>query len=69
LVADSHNILARWRKHLSQLFDVHEVNDGRQREIHIAEPLMPESSIFEVEMAIERVKRHSFPGLDQIPAE
>jgi hypothetical protein len=41
-VADSHNILARWRKHFSQLFCVHGVDDVRQTEIHTAEPLVPE---------------------------
>jgi len=34
LVTDSHNILARWRNHFSQLFNVHEVSDaGRQKYI------------------------------------
>ena len=28
LVADSHSILARWRNHLSQLLNIHGVNDG-----------------------------------------
>jgi hypothetical protein len=69
LVADSHNILARWRKHFSQLFDVHGVDDGRHTEIHTAEPLVPEQSTFEFEMAIERLKRHNSPGFDQISAE
>ena len=52
-VADSHSILARWRNHFSQLFNVHRVNDIRQTEMHTTEPLMPEPSAFEVEMAIE----------------
>jgi len=69
LVADSHSVLARWRNHLSQLLNVHGVNVGRQREIHAAEPLVPELSAFEVEMAIEKLKRHKTPGTDQIPAE
>ena len=30
LVTDSHSILVRWRKHFSQKFDVHGVNDVRQ---------------------------------------
>jgi len=30
---DSHTILARWRKHFSQLLNVHEANDVRQTEI------------------------------------
>ena len=30
---------------------------------------MPESSVLEVELAIERLKGHKSPGIDQIPAE
>ena len=44
-------------------------NDVRQTEIHIAEPVVPDPSAFEVEMAIEKLKRHKSPGIDQIPAE
>jgi len=33
LVADCHSILARWRIHFSQLFNVHGVKDVRQIEI------------------------------------
>jgi len=51
LVAYSHSILARWRNHFSQLFTVHGVNDVRQTDIHTAEPLVPEPSTFEVELA------------------
>jgi hypothetical protein len=69
LVADSHSILARWRNHFSQLLNIHRVNDIRQTEVYTAEPLVPEPSAFEVEMAIEKLKRHKSPGIDQIPAE
>ena len=31
LVADSHSIVARWRKYFYQLFDVHGVKDVRQQ--------------------------------------
>jgi hypothetical protein len=31
------------------------INDVRQAEIHAAEPLVPEPSAFEVEMAIEKL--------------
>jgi hypothetical protein len=48
---------------------VHGVNDVRQTEIHTAQPLVPEPSAFEVEMAAEKLKRHKSPGTDQIPAE
>ena len=30
---------------------------------------MPEPSAFELEMAIEKLKRHKSPGIDQIRAE
>jgi hypothetical protein len=69
LVADSHSLLARWRKHFSQPLNVYGVNDVRQTEVHTAEPLMPEPSAFEVEMAIEKLKRHKSPDIDQIPAQ
>ena len=55
LVADSHSILARWRNYFSQL---HGVNETGQAETHTAEPLVPEPSIFEVELAIEKLKNH-----------
>src|SRR5215469_15948696 len=69
LVADSHSIMARWRKYFSQLLKVHEVNNVRQAEIHTEEPLVPVPSAFEVELAIEKLKNHKLPGIDQIPAE
>jgi len=30
---------------------------------------VPEPSAFEVEIAIEKLKSHKLPGIDQIPAE
>ena len=48
---------------------VHGVNDVRQTEIHTAEPLVPEPSASEFELAIEKLKSHKSPGIDQIPAE
>ena len=49
--------------------NLHGVNDVRQTGIHTAEPLGPEPSAFEVEMAIEKLKHHKSPGTDQIQAE
>ena len=69
LVADSHGIVARWRNYFSQLFNVHAVRDVGQTEIHTAEPLVPEPSASEVELAIDKLKSHKSPGIDQIPAE
>jgi hypothetical protein len=64
LFADSHSIVARWRNYFSQLLNVHGVNDVRQVEIHTAEPLVPEPSAFEVELAIAKLKGHTSPGID-----
>ena len=68
LVADSHSIMARWRNYFSQILNVHGVSDVRQAKIHTAEPLVPEPSALEVELAIEKLKSHKSPGIDQIPA-
>jgi len=69
LVSDSHSIVARWRNYFSQLFNVHRVKDVGQAEIHTAEPLVPQPSAYEVELAIDKIKSHKSPGIDQIPAE
>jgi hypothetical protein len=69
MVAFPHSILARWTKHFFQLLNVHWVNDVRQTEIRTAKPLVPEPSASEFEMAIEKLKKHKSPDIDQIPAE
>jgi hypothetical protein len=69
LLADSCSILNRWKNYFCQLLNVHGVNDVRQTEIHTAEPLVPEPSSSEVEIAVEKLKRYNSPGIDQIPAE
>jgi hypothetical protein len=56
MVTDCHGILATWRKLFSRLRNVRGVNDVRQTDIHTAEPLGPEPSAFEVEMANEKLK-------------
>jgi hypothetical protein len=40
-----------------------------RQEIHIAELLVPELSVFDIELAIERLKSHKSPGIDHISAE
>ena len=54
LVTDPHSILARWRNHFYQLFNVHGVSD--KIETHIAEPLVPGPSVFELETTIKNLK-------------
>jgi hypothetical protein len=71
LLADSHNILNRWKNSYSQLLNVHNVSDVRQIEVHMTEPLVPGPSRLEVEIAIAKLKKYEYksPGSDQIPAE
>jgi hypothetical protein len=45
------------------------VGDVRQIEMHRAEPLVPEPSPFEVEIALTMLKRCVSPDSDQIPSE
>jgi hypothetical protein len=56
LLADSHNILSRWKNYFSQLLNVHNVSDVRQIEIHTPEPLVPGSGRLEVAIAIAKLK-------------
>jgi len=69
LLADSHSIVTRWRNYFSQLLNVYGAKDVRQAEIHTVEPLVPEPSASEVELAIQKLKSHKSPRIDQIPAE
>jgi hypothetical protein len=63
LLTDFHNILNTWKNYFTQLLNVHNVSDFRQREIHKAEPLVPDSSPYKVE------KIYKLPGGDEILAE
>ena len=53
LVTDWHSFKVRWRNHFFKFLNVQGINDVRQKEIHTAEPIVPGSSAFEVEMANE----------------
>jgi hypothetical protein len=55
--------------YFSQLLNVHNVSDVRQKEVHTAEPLVPCPSRLEVEIAIAKLKNYKSPGSDQIPTE
>jgi hypothetical protein len=69
MLADSNNILNRWKNYFPQLLNVHKVSDVRQIKIHTAEPLAPDLTSFEVEIPIAKLKRYKSPGSDQILAE
>jgi hypothetical protein len=68
-VADSHNILSRWKNYFSQLLNVHNVSDVRQIKVLTAEPLIPGPSHLEVETAIAKLKNYISPGSDQFTVE
>jgi hypothetical protein len=66
---DPHKILNGWKNYFCQLLNLHRVGGVRQTEIHTAEPITPEPSASEVEVAIEKLKRYKYPVVDEIPAE
>jgi hypothetical protein len=68
LPADPQNIMNRWKNLFNQALNVHGVDDVRQINIHTAEPLVPEFSLGELEIAIGNLKSYKSPGTDQIPA-
>jgi len=68
-VTDTHSIVVRWRHYYSTFSNEHGVKQAGQAEIHTAEPLVPESSAFEFELAFGKLKSHKSPGIDQLPAE
>jgi hypothetical protein len=64
LFPDPYSIVANLRNYFSQLLNVHGVSDVRQTEIHTAEPLVPEPSAFDFEVAIENLKSHRSPVIN-----
>jgi hypothetical protein len=69
MLADRHSVLNRWKNFFKQVLNVHGVHDVRQIDIHMAEPLVLELSLVEVEIAIGKLKSYKSPGTDQIPAK
>jgi hypothetical protein len=53
----------------SLLLNVRKVTDVRQKEIHTAEPLVLDPSLFEVKIALVKLKRCESSGGNQILAE
>jgi hypothetical protein len=68
LFADSHNISDRRNNYLSQLLNMHNISDVRQREIHAAQPLVPGPSLLEFGI-VAKLKRNEWPSNHQISAE
>jgi hypothetical protein len=53
----------------NQVLNVHGIHGVMQMDIHMTEPLIPEPNLFEVEIAIGKLKSYKSPGTDQIPAK
>jgi hypothetical protein len=56
-------------EYFSQLLNEHNVSDVRQIEIHTTEPLVPGPSHLEVQSAVAKLKKYTYSGTYQIPAE
>jgi hypothetical protein len=69
LLADSHNILNKWKNYFSQSLNVHNVSDVRQIKVHTVEPLVSGPSRLEAEIAIAKLKKYKSQGSGQILAE
>jgi hypothetical protein len=69
VIKDENGNLNRWKKFFKQVLNVHGVLKVRQMDIHTAEPLVPEPSLVEVEIAIGKLKSYKSPGTDNISAE
>jgi hypothetical protein len=68
-MADIQNFLNSWKNLFNRVLNVHWVHDVRQINIHTTEPLVPEPSLVEVEIAIGKLKSYKSPGTDNISAE
>jgi hypothetical protein len=51
------------------MLNVHGVHNVKQKDIQMAEPLLPEHSLVKVETAIGKLKSYKFLGTDQIQAK
>ena len=58
--------MAKWWNYFSQLFNVHGFKDAGHAEIHTAEPLVPEPSVSDGELATDKLKSHQSQGIDQV---
>jgi hypothetical protein len=56
LLAYPQSVLNRWKNFFNYVLNVHGVHNVRQMNIHMAEPLAPEPSLVEVEIAIGKLK-------------
>jgi hypothetical protein len=65
LLADSHNVLNRWRNYFCQLLNIDSINDVRQMEMCTDKLLVPEPGPLKLEIDTKKLKIHKFPCIDQ----
>jgi hypothetical protein len=69
VLVDPRSVLIRWKNFINQVLNVHGVHNVRQRDIHMTEPLVPEPSLDEMEIATGKLKNYKSPSTDQILAK
>ena len=69
IVGDTTSILSRWEQFFSNLLNVNQISSHEWSEVYTTEPDSPESSLIEVELVIEKLKRHEATGVNHIPSE
>jgi hypothetical protein len=58
LLAHPQSVLNRWKNFFNKGLNVHEIHNVRQKDIWTAEPLVPEPSLFKVEIGIGKLKSY-----------
>jgi hypothetical protein len=70
LLGDPQSVLIRWKNFFNQVLNVRGVHDvSKCIYIYMIEPLVPEPSFVDVEIAIGKLKLYKVLRTDQIPAE
>jgi hypothetical protein len=69
LLADSHCIFNKWEIYFCFVMECTCVKDVTYTKIHITEPVVIEPSAFDLQMVIEKLKRHKSPSIDHSPTE
>jgi hypothetical protein len=65
MLTDFHNILNRWNNYVCYLLNVRSVNDVKWTEMHIAEPLAPKPTCFDVKMKFwQNLSKQKMEGFD-----
>jgi hypothetical protein len=68
IVADTTSILNRWEQFFNNLLKVNQCTSHEGSELYTAESDVPEPSLIEVELAIEKLKRHKTTLVNHFPS-